>query len=244
MEHERYSNFILPKNPRDFSFDETVKTLSQIFGEQSSLFNIRCQCLKITKEPDDWVKHAGIVNRECERSKLSSMIEDQFKCLVLVCSLRSPENADIRTIILSKLEQCPDMMLREVTTEGLVNLKHDTSMVENGTHFPYISAVQRKVSQGSSMHNYRNDSDKPSCPCWSFGGWHYKSYPCKEHCCSNCHRKGHIEISCRKRKHKRYSTKPCFKKYKFGALTKRVLVSHNHARNRRQRSLLQLLILP
>ncbi|CAH8671047.1 unnamed protein product [Schistosoma bovis] len=65
MEHERYSNFILPKNPRDFSFDETIKTLSQIFGEQSSLFNIRCQCLKIKKEPgDDWVKHAGMVNQE------------------------------------------------------------------------------------------------------------------------------------------------------------------------------------
>ncbi|TNN14656.1 hypothetical protein EWB00_001990, partial [Schistosoma japonicum] len=65
MEHGRYSNFILPKNPRDFSFDETVQTLSQVFGGQSFLFNILFHCLKITKEPgDDWVKHAGIVNRE------------------------------------------------------------------------------------------------------------------------------------------------------------------------------------
>ncbi|CAH8568978.1 unnamed protein product [Schistosoma guineensis] len=126
MEHERYSNFILPKNPRDFSFDDTVKTLSQIFGEQSSLFNIRYQCLKLTKEPgDDWVKHAGTVNRECERFRLSSMSEDQFKCLVFICSLRSPEDADIRTRLLSKLEHCPNMTLQEVTTEcqRLVNLK-------------------------------------------------------------------------------------------------------------------------
>ncbi|VDP57354.1 unnamed protein product [Schistosoma mattheei] len=37
MEHECNSNFILPKNPRDFIFDETVKTLAQIFGELSSI---------------------------------------------------------------------------------------------------------------------------------------------------------------------------------------------------------------
>ena len=43
VEHERYSNFILPKNPRDFSFDEAIEILSQIFAEQSSLFNIRYQ---------------------------------------------------------------------------------------------------------------------------------------------------------------------------------------------------------
>ncbi|CAH8651986.1 unnamed protein product, partial [Schistosoma intercalatum] len=147
MEHERYSNFILPKNPRDFSFDDTVKTLSQIFGEQSSLFNIRYQCLKLTKEPgDDWVKHAGTVNRECERFRLSSMSEDQLKCLVSICSLRSPEDADIRTRILSKLEHCPNMTLQEVTTEcqRLVNLKHDTSMVENGNCFRNVNAVQKK----------------------------------------------------------------------------------------------------
>ncbi|VDP34555.1 unnamed protein product [Schistosoma mattheei] len=118
VEHELYSNFILPKNPRDFSVCDTVKTISRIFGEQSSLFNIRYHCLKLMKEPgDDWVKHAGTVNRECERSRLSSMSEDQFKCLVFICSLGSPQDANIRTRILSKLEHCSNMTLQEVTTE-------------------------------------------------------------------------------------------------------------------------------
>ncbi|VDP44977.1 unnamed protein product [Schistosoma margrebowiei] len=107
-EHERYSYFILPKNPRDFSFYATIEILSQIFA----LFNIRYQCLKITKaDDDDWLKHAGLVNRECERFKLSAMSEDQFKCLVFVCSLQSPEDADIRTTILSKIVQCPYITL-------------------------------------------------------------------------------------------------------------------------------------
>ncbi|VDO91982.1 unnamed protein product [Schistosoma margrebowiei] len=119
-------------NPRDFSFDTTIETLSQIFAEQSFLFNIRCKCLKMTKAgDDDWVKHAGLVNRECERFKLSAMTEDQFKYLVFVCSLQSPEDADIRTRILSKIEQCPKITLQEVTTEcqRLVNFVVDQKYI-------------------------------------------------------------------------------------------------------------------
>ncbi|BHF83063.1 hypothetical protein SprV_0802620400 [Sparganum proliferum] len=62
-EHERYANFILPKNPREVTFKDTVKTLSQIFGEQSSLFNTRFQCLQLCKrDSDDFITYAGIVN--------------------------------------------------------------------------------------------------------------------------------------------------------------------------------------
>ncbi|CAH8585986.1 unnamed protein product [Schistosoma intercalatum] len=244
MEHERYSNFILPKNPQDFSFDDTVKTLSQIFGEQSSLFNIRYQCLKLTKEPgDDWVKHVGTVNRECERFRLSSMSEDQFKCLVFICSLRSPEDPDIRTRILSKLEHCPNMTLQEVTTEcqRLVNLKHDTSIVENGNCFHNVNAVKRKVFQGSSTHSFQNNSDKPSPPCWACGGWHYKRFcPYKEHRCSKCHRKGHKENLCRRRNYRQHSLKSYSKKYRYSAPTNKILVSHNTARSCRRRKYVTL----
>nr|CAX83704.1 Gag-Pol polyprotein [Schistosoma japonicum] len=205
VEHERYSNFILLKNPRDFSFDKTIQTLSQIFGEQSSLFNIRYQCLKITKEPgDDWVKHVGIVNRECERFKLSSMTEDQFKYLIFVCSLHSPEDADIRTRILSKLEHCPNMTLQEVTTDcqRLVNSKHDTSLIESGNRLLHVNTVERKDLQGSGAQNHRNDSSKPPSPCWLCGEWHFKRFcPFKNHRCTTCFRKGHKENRCKTRKH-------------------------------------------
>ncbi|CAI2738129.1 unnamed protein product, partial [Dicrocoelium dendriticum] len=90
VEHQRYTNFILPKKPRDVPFGETVRTLSQIFGEQSSLFNTRYQCLQLTKrDADDFVTYAGIVNRECERFQLGSLTEDQFKCLLFISGLRS-----------------------------------------------------------------------------------------------------------------------------------------------------------
>nr|VZI47648.1 unnamed protein product [Spirometra erinaceieuropaei] len=62
-EHERYANFILPKNPREVTFKDTVQTLSQIFDEQSSLFNSRFQCLQMCKRnADDFITYADIVN--------------------------------------------------------------------------------------------------------------------------------------------------------------------------------------
>ena len=61
-EHARYTNSILPKNARDLSFKDTVKQLSEIFGERSSLFNIRYQCMKLIKGDEDFVTYAGKVN--------------------------------------------------------------------------------------------------------------------------------------------------------------------------------------
>lgn len=139
-EHERYNNFILSKNPKDLSFNQTVVTLLQTFGEQSSLFSIRYQCLKLAKAGDgDWVQHNGILNRERERFELSAITGDQFKCLVFVCSLKSPEDANVRTKILSEIEQCPNIT-QEVTGEcqRLVNLKPDTSTVENSGQPPFV----------------------------------------------------------------------------------------------------------
>ena len=79
-EHERFTNFILPKLPRDLNFADAVTSPTQIFGEQSSLLNIRYQCLKISKKPtEDYVSYAGMVNRECERFRPSTMTSLFFR---------------------------------------------------------------------------------------------------------------------------------------------------------------------
>ncbi|VDL90000.1 unnamed protein product [Schistocephalus solidus] len=48
-EDERNANFFLSKNPREIPLTDTLKTLSQIFDKQSSLFNTQLQCLQLCK---------------------------------------------------------------------------------------------------------------------------------------------------------------------------------------------------
>ena len=103
-ELDKYCNLILPQNPRDRLFDATVQSLSQLFGDHRSLFNTRHRCLKLVMhESDDFLTHIGIVNRECESFNLKSLTDDQFKSLVFICSLQSPQFADIRTRLLNRL---------------------------------------------------------------------------------------------------------------------------------------------
>ncbi|VDL92534.1 unnamed protein product [Schistocephalus solidus] len=73
--HERYVYFILPKNSREITFADTFKTLSQILGENLSLFNARFQCLQLCKrESEDFNTYADIVNP-------LSLVDAELKCL-------------------------------------------------------------------------------------------------------------------------------------------------------------------
>ncbi|BHF84439.1 hypothetical protein SprV_0902759000 [Sparganum proliferum] len=149
-EHERYDNFILPKNPREITFKDTVKTLSQIFDEQSSLFNTRFQCLQLFKRDcDDFITYADIVNRECGRFQLGYLTENQFKCLIFICGLQSPKDADIRTLLLSKVEENNTITLHGLAADcqASINLKHDSAMIQNpASSFPVhtLNASGRK----------------------------------------------------------------------------------------------------
>lgn len=93
--HERYTSFILPKLSKEFSFEETVAKLRTIFGTPVSTFHRRYQCLQTTKDEDeDFISYSCKVNKACVDFKLQELKEDQFKCLIFVCGLKSPKDSD------------------------------------------------------------------------------------------------------------------------------------------------------
>lgn len=71
------------KHTRNNNFDKTVETLHQIFCEQTSLSNIQFNCLNITNiDSVNFATYAGIVNKEYEKFKITSITDAQFKCLI------------------------------------------------------------------------------------------------------------------------------------------------------------------
>ncbi|XP_065092789.1 uncharacterized protein K02A2.6-like [Ochlerotatus camptorhynchus] len=123
MDHDRYVNFILPRTPREITFADTVETLKEMFGHQTSVFFRRFQCLQTRKrDADDFVTYASAVNKSCEDFNVNTITADQFKCLIFVAGLHSEKNKDIRTRLLAKMESetvADPMTLKKLLLESL-----------------------------------------------------------------------------------------------------------------------------
>ncbi|XP_062558020.1 uncharacterized protein K02A2.6-like [Armigeres subalbatus] len=200
--HERYTSFILPKLSKEFSFEETVSKLKTIFGTPVSTFHRRYQCLQTTKDEDeDFISYSCKVNKACVDFKLQELKEDQFKCLIFVCGLKSPKDSDIRMRLLSRMNE-GDMTLERIVEEckSLINLKQDTVLIGGKPSTSTVAATNavRTYSQSNRKEKaIRYRESAPKSPCWSCGGMHFSSQ-CgfKDHKCRDCGRTGHKEGYC------------------------------------------------
>ena len=200
-ENTKYSNFILPKKPEEISFDETINCLSSIFGERNSLFHTRYKCLNIVKEDnEDFVTYAGNVNKQCELFKLQDLTPNAFKCLVFVQGLTASRDKDIRSRILNKLEQDPDITLQKITEEcqRILNIKHDNKQIEE-KDISRVQVVHRK--------NFKPANEPiKQVSCYGCGGSHLKRF-CffKDKRCFSCKRVGHTSSVCSRNKPQKHN---------------------------------------
>ncbi|XP_055529709.1 uncharacterized protein K02A2.6-like [Wyeomyia smithii] len=193
---ERYNSFILPKLARKFTFSETVEKLKSLFGATVSIFRRRYNCLQTTKEDgDDYLAYSCKVNKACVDFKLSELTEEQFKCLIYVCGLKSKQEAEIRMRLISKFNESADLTLQQIVEQcnGL-----DTVMVEGSSSSVNALAFPKRTS--SKWHSSSDSSknrDLPKTPCWSCGGMHFnKDCRFKDHRCNECGKHGHREGYC------------------------------------------------
>ncbi|XP_065094661.1 uncharacterized protein K02A2.6-like [Ochlerotatus camptorhynchus] len=115
-EHERYTSYILPKSPNEVKFDDTVSKLKSLFGMPESVISRRYRCLQVTKQvTEDYKTFACRVNKLCVEFVLGKLSEDQFKCLVFVCGLKAESDAEVRTRLLSRIEERNDITLEQIS---------------------------------------------------------------------------------------------------------------------------------
>ncbi|XP_055913233.1 uncharacterized protein K02A2.6-like [Eupeodes corollae] len=162
------------------------------------------RCLQTVKSPvEDFTTYAARVNKNCEDFKLSALTPDQFKCLVFVTGLQSSLDADIRTKLLSKLDEDASSDLSKLLSgvQKWFSLKKDAALIEQAsspaTSVNAVRTHQKHKNQLQSAQQQKQQNSLPRSPCWSCGEMHF-SRDCtfKNHKCTNCYRVGHKEGYC------------------------------------------------
>ncbi|XP_055682446.1 uncharacterized protein K02A2.6-like [Lutzomyia longipalpis] len=185
VSYEKYSSNLLPRNPAELTFVETVEILTKLFGRGESLFCTRRKCLQLViRDSDDLTTHAGIVNRQCEASRLTECTPDHFKSLIFVLSLQSEKYVLVREQLLTKFETEPpekitlDFMLEEA--RRLLNIKSD-SKVDSGA--ANVNALRK---------SFPAKKERPPRPCYLCGSMHFvRDCPHTATKCADCHKIGH-----------------------------------------------------
>ncbi|XP_058465077.1 uncharacterized protein K02A2.6-like [Malaya genurostris] len=212
-EHERYVSFILPRTPKEHTFADTVAKLKSLFGAKESVISRRYRTLQIAKQPtEDHIAYACRVNKLCVEFELGKLSEQQFKCLMFVCGLKSERDSETRTRLLSRIEENNNLTLEQLSNEcqRLINLKHDNAMIESAASFDQVNQLKQKYDSNRNRHQLSPRSDanntkrKPDTPCWYCGAFHYvRDCPYKNRQCPDCSRYGHRQGYCASSKKKK-----------------------------------------
>ncbi|XP_053686447.1 uncharacterized protein K02A2.6-like [Sabethes cyaneus] len=238
--YARYDD-LFEKDAARLDDERQSKKLKSLFGAGESVISKRYRCLQIAKQPsEDFVTYACRLNKTCVEFELSKLTEEQFKCLMFVCGLKSEEDSEVRTRLLSKIEEHNDVTLEHLSEDcqRLMCLKRDTAMIES-TPTSIVQYIGRKqqfsnrpskpsVNSGSSAENIQ------ATPCWYCGAMHFvKDCNYKSHECEECGIIGHREGYCSSVKQNRKAThrkRQQPERYE----TKAVNLSLNAANNRRR----------
>ncbi|PIO73854.1 reverse transcriptase [Teladorsagia circumcincta] len=167
--YARFTNHILPRRAAEIPLADTVKTLQELFGHNTSVFARRYAYLKTQCNGESLRDYTGLVNRRHEMAEFNAITAEQMKCLVWICGLVAPEYADIRTHALRKLESNPQTTLRELSTEiqQLLDIRQDAKLLGS----PPSPAAP--LSEVNAVDVKKGHSKEPPSPCFRCGGPHW-----------------------------------------------------------------------
>lgn len=197
--HFKYTNYILPRKPADFTFDETIAKLKKIFDKQQSLFNLRFKCFQIIKKDDmSNLSYMGLINKSCEEIQFNTLTIDQLKCLLYIAGLQSSRELLFRPKLLAKME-CDQstITLQQLSDEyeRLQQIRKDSEMIQKFNDDTSIFHVQSENT--NSNESISNSIENVCLRC---GKFHQKNNcPAFDEVCGFCNIKGHLQDFCFKK---------------------------------------------
>ncbi|XP_055590038.1 uncharacterized protein K02A2.6-like [Uranotaenia lowii] len=108
--HEKHVNFVFPKHPREFFFEETVTKLTELFSTRISLLSKRYKCFQLRKnDADDLVSYAAWDNADIRTRLLSKLEatgpEDERSLEILIKDAQRLQNLKLDTVIVEQHQQ-------------------------------------------------------------------------------------------------------------------------------------------
>ncbi|XP_065076498.1 uncharacterized protein K02A2.6-like [Ochlerotatus camptorhynchus] len=201
----------LANNIKEFRYEpEGSVTFAAWYARYDDLFEKDAARLDDEAKVRLLMRKLGAAEHErysCVEFELSKMTEEQFKCVMFVCGLKSEGDSEIRTRLLSKIhEERTDVTLEQLSADcqRLLCLKHDTAMIELPTSVA-VQFVKRKQfnkypakpSIGSAGTGTKQARNVPASPCWNCGAMHFnRDCTYKQHKSNDCGLVGHREGYC------------------------------------------------
>ena len=175
--YARFTNHILPKRACEVSLADTVATLKDLFGHNTSVFSRRYVYLKTQRNGENLRDYTGLVNQRHAMAEFNDVSPEQMKCLVWICGLASPEDADIRARALRRMEDNPQTTLKELAGEiqQFVNIRKDATLPERSlpSHINAVDSQGRKPEPPSpcfprGAHHWSKDCPFPNTTCHNY----------------------------------------------------------------------------
>ena len=92
-----------------------------------------------------WWLFASVISKNCDDFKLGELSADNFKRLIFAQDLMSAKDADIRSRVLSNLENEPDLTLQKLAEDcqRIVSVRKESNNIEE-SGVAYVREVKHR----------------------------------------------------------------------------------------------------
>ena len=114
--YNSYTDHIMPRTPNTLTYEETREVLEDMLGyDMISIFRRRrIDVMRLAFGNLTFRKLRSTINRMVALAQFDSLTKENSKCLIYISALQGTKYADIRTILISKLEKQEGCTLAEI----------------------------------------------------------------------------------------------------------------------------------
>ncbi|PIO67512.1 hypothetical protein TELCIR_10731 [Teladorsagia circumcincta] len=144
--HTRFTRHILPKEPGELNWTDTLATLKTLFGTKKSLFRRRFECFRMNFAPNEDIDNfVNLLKARALEANFKDIRQETLECLALVFAFQAPELADYRVRFLRKLDEDEKITVDDLVKEyhAWKSVKDDSRIVE-AANSPEICTVQKR----------------------------------------------------------------------------------------------------